>query len=251
MKKILKVGIIIIIGTFFFFTFLKKKNPEEILSKAIQKTANLNRYHIDYNIETTIKMKGGKIEFSIDQKMDIDNTTKISYIEANISFMDNKLLYKQYIDERFMKKYYQSNDEKWYEDFASPKKLMIELKDYSNLKEIDENKTEYHYQVLLPASSLSLDNLIFYHENNIIFNYKKDFIVDIYIDKKTNYISKIEADIIDGVELINEEIIEYKNLTFVITYSQYNEIHMFSVPYDIILEATKNKYQDLEDMLDF
>ena len=138
-----------------------------------------------------------------------------------------------------MKKYYQSNDEKWYEDFASPKKLMIELKDYSNLKEIDENKTEYHYQVLLPASSLSL------------FNYKKDFIVDIYIDKKTNYISKIEADIIDGVELINEEIIEYKNLTFVITYSQYNEIHMFSVPYDIILEATKNKYQDLEDMLDF
>jgi len=81
MKKILKVGIIIIIGTFFFFTFLKKKNPEEILSKAIQKTANLNSYHIDYNIETTIKMKGGKIEFSIDQKMDIDNTTKISYIE--------------------------------------------------------------------------------------------------------------------------------------------------------------------------
>ena len=54
-----------------------------------------------------------------------------------------------------------------------------------------------------------------------------------------------------SVSVLLNLIIEYKNLTFVITYSQYNEIHMFSVPYDIILEATKNKYQDLEDMLDF
>lgn len=210
---------------------------KEGLEGAIEKTNSAKSYHMDYAIDMGIKSSGIEMEVPIKMGMDMDTKTKLAKMNMKMTMFGINVDINGYADLKNNIMYMENASE---EDSWTKQELQNmstqPIGKYSNATKKDSTKEEDHYQVTVTPEEFQ-KNLSLLGESGTTdgMNLTKDVTLDIYVNKKTNYISKMEADLKDAIEL--EEDVEYSKLKFTITFSEFNKVSVKEIDKSIIDKA--------------
>ncbi len=227
--------------------------------------SNLSNYALKFQMNLGVKMEGMEmtIPYIIDAKY--DEKSKIGIMNTSVKIMGidfSTNVYTQTIDGKTIT-YTRENEEeaeegiwlKKIEDSQSSNQLFDSIAE--KIKKIKQKKsndkhTDYYQvtidkeqmQSLLNQSSRFTKSSI----NTTYYEIVRDVIVDLYVDKNTNYITKICMDLKDAIQLDENEA-EVSMFTIILTFSEFNNVGTLTIPEEVIQNAIDQL--DVDQSFDF
>lgn len=213
---------------------------EESLKTAIEKTNKAKSFHMDYKIDMGAKSEGVEMEVPIAIGLDMDQKSNVAKLELSMSvlgmnisttsFMDlkNNIMYTKQIGE----------EDSWTKQTLTNGYNSNMLGTYTKASKKDDTKDEYHYEVTISPEDFQKNLELLQTSGNSTdgLSLTKDVTMNVYVDKKTNYITKLEADLKDSVKLDDEDV-EYTKLKFTVTYKDFDKVTVDAIDSSIIENA--------------
>lgn len=214
-------------------------NKKADLESAIEKTNKAKSYHVDYVIDMGIKSSGIEMEVPIKMGMDMDTKTQVAKMNMNMSMFGVNVDMNGYVDLKNNIMYMENIEE---EGSWTKQKMQNMTTNpvgkYSKVTKKDSTKEEDHYEATVTPEEFQ-KNLSLLGESGTTDGMKltKNVILDIYVNKKSNYVTKMEADLKDAIEL--EENVEYSKLKFTMTFSDFDKVSVKEIDKSIIDKAVE------------
>lgn len=204
---------------------------------AYDKTNDVKSLHVNYKIDMAVKSEGTTVEMPIVMDMDLDSNTKLAKAALSMKFLGVDVTVNEYLDMNNNLIYVESleEDTPWTKQKMESFDTSKMIGSYKEAKKIDETDTEYHYQSTVTPKEFAQNLSLFGDMANDVA-LTKDVVVDIYINKKDNYITRIEADMKQAIEI---EEAEYTKLKFIITLSNFDKVSVKSIDQSIIDSAVE------------
>lgn len=232
-------------------------NKGSVLEQANKKMDTLKSYTANLEMNVGAKSSGVEMSVPVTMKLEMNNEKKVSKTEATISLMGMKMTVDSYTDmsgkdiitytknlgsDEWTKSTEQNND-------AMDQLFNITEKGTKIEKKKSNDKNLEYYQITVDQKTmqeiLSGSMNAVGEENS--YKIKNDVIVDVYIEKKTSYITKVSMNLKDAVAMEdNSAEVTAFDLTF--TFSQFNQTSV-EIPKDVIENAQAES--DFSDEFDF
>lgn len=211
------------------------------LQTAINNTNKAKSYHVVYKIDMGISSEGMSIEVPITLSMDMDLNTKLAKAVMTMKFLGIDATVNEYMDLKNNIIYVENLDEtnSWNKQKMDSIDTSKAIGDIKGAKFIDETDEEYHYQAKVTPEDFQKNLELMGSDTTEGITLVKDATIDIYVNKKDNYISKWEADLKDVIE--SEEDVEYTKLKFSISISDLNKVSVKSIDQSIIDNAKETE----------
>lgn len=221
-------------------TPVKKDN----LKAAIEKTNKVQNYHMDYKIDMGVKSEGMEMEVPINMAFDIDQKSQVTKLELTMQMFGFKVSTTSLMDMKNNIMYTKDleDENKWTKEKMEQNLDPNKLGNYSKATKIDSTEEEDHYQITITPQEFQ-KNLAALESNESNLNgivISKDVVADVYINKKTNYVTKMEADLKDYVKL-EDDSVEYTKLKFSMTFSNFNNVTVDPIDQKIIDNAVESE----------
>ncbi len=249
----------LVVAMVFLFTGCGKKlSDAEIIDNAGKQMKELSNYAMTMDIQMGIKSSGLEMSIPFTIDLELDNQSKLGYMKlvaeilgisiTSESYMDastnpNVTYTKEVMADTWTKKYSEDADE--FDDIVS----ITENSENIEKKESNDKNILY-YQVTITKEKMQEllnESMSTVESDTETYTIDGDVIVDLYIDKKTNYITKMEMDLLDVISF-DEEDTELTAFTMSITFSKFNEIDKITIPDEVIENAVEEQeeYDDTD-----
>ncbi len=230
------------------------KNASEVLDAARKQMNELSNYSMKMEMKMGIKAEGMTMEIPVvvDAKIDAKSKTGKMTTTASMFGMESTTEgYTQVVDGKtitYSKGNYEfdgeqvwtketSEDETNYNEFVAITKFGTKLE-----KKKSDDKNADHYQVTiskekmkeLMSESSSLMGDMDFESANI----KNDVVLDIYVDKESNYITKLSMDLKDVISMEDTEVaMEISECSLTFTFSDFDKVGTITIPEDVVTSA--------------
>ncbi len=216
-------------------TPVKKDN----LKAAIEKTNKVQNYHMDYKFDMAVKSEGMEMEVPMSMAFDVDPKSKVNKLELTMEILGIKVSTTSLMDMKNNIMYTKDpeDENKWTKEKLEQNLNSDKIGKYSKATKIDSTEEEDHYQITMAPQEFQT-KLSALESNEMTLS--KDVIADIYIDKKTNYVTKIIVDLKDSVKPENDGT-EYTKLTLSMTLSNFDNVTVDPIDQKIIDNAVESE----------
>ena len=228
----------------------KKENDSEIIDNARKKMNALSSYAMTMDISMGIKSGGFEMNMPFTIAAKLDNVSKNAKMDIAIEVFGMSIETESYVDasgeqtitytkevmeDAWTKSY--SENTGGLQDFASITENSTKIE-----KKKSNDKTLAYYQITISKDKMQtlLNESMNAMDSTDAYVIEKDVVVDIYIDKKTNYITKMEMNLLD-VMTIDDEDAELTEFKMSITFSQFDEIGTITIPAEVIENAVEEE----------
>ncbi len=237
------------------------ENASEVLDTARKQMNELSNYSMKMEMKMGVKAEGMSMEIPVvvDAKVDEKSGTAQMTTTASMFGMESTTEgYTQVVDGKtitYSKGNYELNGEQvWTKetsDEVSKYNEFVAITEFGTKieKKKSNDKNADYYQVtiskekmkeLMNDSSSLMGDMDF--ENADI---KNDVVLDIYVDKKSNYITKMTMDLKDVISLDDPEVeMEISECSFTFTFSDFNKVGTVTIPEDVITSAIDQSDDD-------
>ena len=254
-KNVLKSLILPVISLLLVTGCGDKEDHFETAKKNMQE---LKSYSMNIDVEMSMNMGGITINLPITLNSDVDVTNKMSKMEVSGELAGNSLSSTTYIDGSDANRViqYSSRDNTTWEvtEVKDNNNQVNNLVNPNNIKEIKSDDKDYYiYEATLDKDKMSgiMDNDLADNNmmgsiditNNIVFKY--------YINKKTKYVEKIVAELIDIMNVTDEESgqeVKLTKLNFEIKFTNFNEVEKIVIPENVKNSSSKPDTNEAKTM---
>ena len=252
--SILLLSIIFIVGC--------GSNPKKNLETAFNKMHKLNSFAMDFkaNINTD--------DLSLPIKVTglVNTENKVSHLEVSLSISGEKSKTDLYLDssiENQITTYYQEQydveeltwkkstfditENNTYIDISKFTEILDNATSVETVKSEDKNSIKYQITV----SAKELNKLIAEETDELKdivgtfnMNTENNLFIDVYVEKKSGYITKIYTDLSDLIVLEDDESPKF---IININFSKFNDVGEIEIPVEIIKNAVENESDEIFD----
>lgn len=234
--------------------------PEETLKKATNNMSALDTCHMKVKANISMKSEGVEFELPINLDMDVDNVTKISKMDVAFSLMGMNIKTTGYIDasnELETITYTQdvSDLSVWTKEVSKTNSFSISDLKFDqiaeSIKEIkSEDKNSKTFEVNIPKEKIKeLISKSQYDTSDFNLDeieMKDNIIINITVDKKTNYISRIYLDLLKSISFSNQDV-EITKLDIELLITEFNTNETIKIDQSIIDSANKSIEDSYEE----
>lgn len=231
----------------------KTENVEDVINTAGQKMRDLSNYAMKMEMNVGIKASGLEmtVPMTIDAKIDVKSET--AQMNMAIEMMGMKMSTEGYVQTEEGKTTTYTKEmmgDTWTKEYSDDKTgfndVMMIADNFSKIEKKKSNdKSANCYKATISKdkmdsflSAMSTDNMEGY-------SIEKDVVIDVYVDKKSNYITKLVMDLKDVMEA--DEEVEITAATITITFSDFDQVGTITIPEEVITNAV----EESDDMDDF
>ncbi len=236
-------------------------NASEVLDKARKQMNELSNYSMKMEMKMGIKAEGMTMEIPVvvDAKIDAKSKTGKMTTTASMFGMESTTEgYTQVVDGKtitYSKGNYEfdgeqvwvketSEDETNYNEFVA----ITEFGTKVEKKKSDDKNADYYQLTIskekmkeLMSESSSLMGDMDFESADI----KNDVVLDIYVDKKSNYITKLSMDLKDVISMEDMEVaMEISECSLTFTFGDFDKVGTITIPEDVITNAIDQSDDD-------
>lgn len=269
-EKILKIVIpflLVIVASVCIFN-----TPGNILSRATKKMSKLNSYQMVVDFTMGMKSQGIEMEVPITVDTSYNSKSKAAKMDVSVTFFGMKVTNEGYVDYKNKKKvitYLKDSYGNWAKDEnekSIDSKIAIDFIDVaSKPKKVKSNdKNLYHYQMtikkdkmleLMKSSAELIGGSADMEVTELDYEFIKDIVFDIYVNKKSKYITRIVMDLTNSIKMNSDEAAdaEITKYTMEFKFDKFNTVEEIKIPEDVLKNAVDQKIanakEDIEDYM--
>lgn len=233
-----------------------KKNYDSIIDESRKKMEDLSNYSMKMEMNVGVKASGIEMTIPMTATAKLDNKAKTAQMEMTVSMFGMKVTTESYMDlskEQAITYTKESLSEAWTKEYSENP---INFQEFTTItensskiekKKSDEKGTD-HYAVTISKEKMqelmtaSMDSMGTESED---FKIEKDVVIDLYIDKKSGYMTKMAMDFADIIQL-DEEDGEITEFTMTLTFADFNTVGTVTIPEDVVANATEESDVDFD-----
>lgn len=228
----------------------KTENAADVMNKAGEKMKGLSNYAMKMEMEIGVKASG--LEMTVPMTIDakIDTKSETAKMNMSIEMMGMKIstegytqtedgktttYTKEMMGDTWTKEY--SDDKTGYDEFTMIADTFSKIE-----KKKSNDKSANCYKATI--SKEKMDSLFATMGNDSMEGYtiEKDVVIDVYVDKKSNYITKMVMDLKDAMKVEDE--VEITAATITITFSDFDQVGTITIPEEVITSAVEEHEMD-------
>lgn len=238
------------------------ENASEVLDTARKQMNELSNYSMKMEMKMGVKAEGMSMEIPVVVDAKIDEKSGTAQMTTTASMFGMEIStegYTQVVDGKtitYSKGNYEfDGEEVW------TKETSDEVSNYSEFVAITEfgtkidkkksdDKNADHYQVTISKEKMKelmseSSNLMGDSMDMEGYDIKNDVVLDIYVDKNSNYITKMVMDLKDVISLEDMEVaMEISECSLTFTFSDFNKVGTVTIPADVITSAIDQSDDD-------
>jgi hypothetical protein len=245
-------------------------NPTSDLKKASKKMAKLDSYQMTLDFTIGVKSQGIEMEVPVSLENSYHSKSKASKMNISISVFGMTVSSEGYIsysdDNKVITYIKDSSTEEWTKEESDNTVDSQIVSDFIAIaqkieKVKSDDKSLKKYQIIIAKedaikSISSLTSLLSSLDMDIDEEYEvtDDIVIDIYVNKKSKYITKIAFDLTDSIQIkdADTENTSITKFTMELKFDKFNEVEEISIPEDVIKNAIDQKIASAkEDMEDY
>ncbi len=220
----------------------KTENVKEVFATAEKKMDALSNFTMKMEMNIGVKSSGVEmtIPTTIETKMDVKSKT--SKMNMSVEMMGMKLStegYTQTVDGKVITYTKEMMGDTWTKEISDDDDSNDVLSIAEHAKKIEKKKSDDKaancYQLTISKEDMTALLGTMGADSVEEYQIEKDVVIDAYIDKESNYITKIVMDLKDVMTV--EEDVELTSATITITIYDFDKVGTITIPEEVIQNA--------------
>lgn len=239
----------------------KNEDSTEILKASEKKMNELSSYAMKMEMTLGMKAEGMELTVPIVADIKVDEKSGNSQMKTSTKMMGQEIAtegYAQILDGKtttYTKGTYELDGEKiWMKETNDEKTDYMEfvsiIKNNTKIqKKKSDDKKANLYQITVSKDQmkelLKNSSSVMGEMDAESADIKGDVVVDVYVDKSSDYITKIVMDLKDTISMEEEDVeMEITSYTISITFSEFNKVGTITIPEEVINTAKDQSSDD-------
>lgn len=236
----------------------KDKNSGEVLNNAKKQMEALSNYAMKLEMKMGVKSAGLEMDFPIEMNIKVDEKTQTAKMDVQFEMLGMKIStegYMQQVGNQTVTYTKEVMEDVWTKEYSETSSNFSELKNmtkqFSNAKQKkSDDKEAYLYQVSISKEEMknwmqSMDSVGSTEAGE--FNIDKDVVMDVYVNKKTNYITKMVMNLKEAIKMTEEET-QITNFEVIMSFSDFNNVGTITIPEEVVTSAQEENDWNLDDL---
>lgn len=241
----------------------KQENATEVLDASRKKMNELSNYAMKMEMNMGIKAEGMEMTIPVTIDAKIDDKSGISQINTTTSMLGMSFStegYTQIVDGKtitYSKGSYELDGEQiWTKETsdqtANYKQFLLITESSSKVeKKKSDDKNADYYQVTISKEKMKS---LMAESSNLMgdsmdlgdgYDIQNDVVIGIYVDKESQYITKLSMDLKDVLSIEGMEAgTELTEFNFTLTFSEFDQVGTLTIPEEVITNAQEESDED-------
>lgn len=230
----------------------KTEKAEDVINTAGQKMEDLSNYAMKIEMNIGVKASGLEmtVPMTIDAKIDVKSETV--QMDMTIEMMGMKMSTEGYIQTEDGKTTTYTKEmmgDTWTKEYSDDKTGFNDVAMIAdNFTKIEKKKSNDKsancYKATISKDKMNSLLAAMGTDNMEGYSIEKDVVIDVYVDKKSNYITKMVMDLKDVMKA--DEEVEITAATITITFSDFDQVETVTIPEEVITSAVEES-DDIDD----
>ncbi len=245
--------------------------PRGILSSASKKMSKLNSYQMVVDFTMGMESQGIEMEVPITVDTSYNSNSEAAKMDVSITYFGMKITSEGYVDYKDKKKvitYLKDSFGSWTKgesEESIDSKLAIDFIDAATkIKKVKSgDKSLYHYEItikkdkmleLMKESTQLIGGNADMEVTDLDYEFSKDIVFDVYVNKKSKYITRMVLDLTDSIKMASDEAqgSEITKYTMELKFDNFNKVEDIKIPEEILKNAVDQRITDAkEDIKDY
>lgn len=254
MKKL--KWLVVVFAGLFVITGCGKKDYSSIIDESRKKMEDLSNYSVKMDMNIGAKTSGIEMNIPMSINMKLDAKSKIAQMDMTVSVFGIKVTTESYLDmskEQAVTYTKENLSDTWTKEYSENTANLQEFTSITeNSSKIEKKKSDEkgvdHYAVTI--SKEKMQELLSESMNSMGsetegYEVEEDVVVDLYINQKSGYITKMDMDLADVIKM-DEEDGEITAFTMTLTFADFNTVGKVTIPEEVIANALEKSDTDLD-----
>lgn len=237
------------------------KDYDTVIDDARKKMEGLSNYSMTMEMNMGMKASGIEMTIPMTADMKIDNKSNIAQMNMSVSMFGMKVTTESYMDmsgEQTITYTKETLGEGWTKEYSENATNFQEFTSITeNSSKIEKKKSDEkdadRYAVTISKEKMQdllSESMGTMGSDTEGYEIASDVVVDLYINKKSGYITKMSMDLKDVIKMDESEG-ELTECTFTFTFADFDKLGTITIPEDVVANAVEESEDDFDYDYDY